>query len=187
MDCKNCGAAMPDGTDFCLSCGVKQSEIKPKMGWYAFLTYFNMPFSVICAVFVGIVCMPNVALNIVQSIDESLMWDMIFLNGTLFKTLFLVWGIFAFVMAAYDVYIIYSLVKYKKNTLKHLCVERILHFVFYIVFMVVLIIILKGELSPSGSALTAFIRNITSQIVSLVFWLWVNIKYFNNRKHLFVN
>lgn len=187
MNCKNCGTEMLDGTDFCLSCGVNQSEIKPKMGWYAFLTYLYMPFSAFCAVFAGVLFMPNVQLNILRSIDETLMWEFIFLDNTSIKILFFVYGTFMFTMAAYYVYIFNSLVKYKKKTLRHLCAERILHFIFYITYMFVLIILIKGNLSTNGSELIVFFRNITSQLISLIIWLAVNVKYFNNRKHLFVN
>lgn len=190
MNCKNCGAEMPDGTDFCLSCGVNQSEIKPKMGWYAFLTYFSIPFSAFCSFFVGVIHMPNVAFNVLSMVDVPVKGDFIFLDRTEFKIMFFIAGIIEFAFAAYYVNIFYSLFKYKKKTLTHLCVQRILYFIFYIIYMAAWLVLMR-DMSVSanifGSTLTAFFRNIASQLTSTLFWLWVNIKYFNNRKHLFIN
>ncbi len=187
MNCKNCGFEMPPETDFCLNCGVNQREIKSKMGWYVFLTYLYMPFSGLCAIFVGVIYMPNVALNLLNIIDKTLMWRFIFLNQTEFKILFLISGLILFAFAVYCYYVAYSLLKYKKKALSHLCAERILHFIFYIAYMSAFIILLKNNLSTNGYELTVFFRNIASQLVSLVFWLAINIKYFKNRKHLFIN
>ncbi len=187
MKCKNCGTEMPEGTDFCLDCGVNQSEIKPKMGWYAYLTYLSMPFSSLCAIIAGVIHMPNVALNVLSYIDKSLMWKFIFLDWTEFKILFLISGLIEFAFAIYYYYIAFSLLKYKKNSLSHLCVQRVLCFVFYIAYMSAFIIFLRNQLSTSGSELTFFFRNIASQLVATVVWLGINIKYFKNRKHMFIN
>lgn len=187
MNCKNCGLEMPPETDFCLNCGVKQSEIKSKMGWYVFLTYFYMPFSGLCAIFVGVIYMPNVALNILNSIDKTLMLDFLFLNLTEFKILFLIAGLVEFAFAAYYYYIAFCLLKYKRNTLRHMCVLRVLSFVFLIAYMSAYIILQKNNLSTSGSELTVFFRNIALQLVSMIIWLAINIKYFKNRKHLLIN
>lgn len=186
MICKNCGAEMPDGTNFCLSCGVNQDEIQLKMGWYVFLTYLYIPFSAFCAVFAGVIHMPNVALNALFKIDESKAWNFIFLDWIEFKIMFFIAGIIEFAFAAYYVYIFYSLIKYKKKTLFHLCAQRVLYFAFFIAYIAAFLIMLKGNFSTSGSELTVFFKNLTSQLISMVFWLWINIKYFNNRKHLFV-
>ncbi len=187
MKCKNCGEEMLNGTDFCFNCGVNQSEIKFKMGWYAFITYFYMPFSALCAIIVGVIHMPNIALNILNYIDKSLMCKFIFLDSTEFEILFLISGLIEFAFAVYEYYIAFRLLKYKRNVLRHLCAERILHFVFFITYMSVFIILIKGNLNTSGYELTAFFRNIASQLVSVIIWLAINIKYFKNRKHLFIN
>lgn len=187
MKCKNCGIEMPEGTDYCLNCGVNQRKIKSKMGWYAYLTYFNMPFSALCAIAVGVIYMPNVALNILSYIDKSLMWKFIFLNNTEFKILFLISGLIEFAFAFYYYYIAFSLLKYKKNSLSHLCAQSVLGFVFYIAFMSAFIILLKNNLSTNGSELTVFFRHFATQLVSMIIWLAINIKYFKNRKHIFIN
>lgn len=187
MNCKNCGIEMSEGTEFCLNCGVNQSEIKTEMGWYAFLTYFSMPFSAICATFAGIFFMPNVALNIIYRVNRSEILNFIFLDRTEIKILLFVAGIIEFAFAGYYVYITYSLAKYKKKSLKHLCLNRIVLFVFTVVFTAVLLILMRDNISTSGRELTSLISNFTSQLVSVIVWLWINIKYFNNRKHLFIN
>lgn len=187
MNCKICGYEMPAETDICLNCGANQREIKSKMGWYAFLTYLYMPFLGLCAIFVGVIYMPNVALNLLNIIDKTLASKFIFLNQNEFKILFLIVGLIEFAFAAYYYYVAYSLLKYKRKSLSHLCALRVLYFVFYIAYMSAFIILSKNNISTSGYELTVFFRNIALQLVSVLIWLAINIKYFKNRKHLFIN
>lgn len=186
MKCKNCGTEIPEGTDFCLDCGVNQSKINPKMGWYVYLTYLSMPFSALCAIIIGVIHMPNVALRILGYIDKSLTAKFIFLDWTEFKILFLISGLIEFAFAIYYYYIAFSLLKYKRNSLRHLCAQRVLYFIFYIANISAFIILLRNQFG-SGSEFTFLFRNIASQLVATVLWLAINIKYFKNRKHLFIN
>ncbi len=185
MKCKNCGYEMSAETDFCLNCGINQKEIKSGMGWCSFLAYLYMPFCGLCAIIFGVIQIPGVAVNLLRFADKDLLEKFAFLNWNEFKTLFLIAGLIEIFFAGYYYYVAYCIINRRKNTLKHLCIHRVIIFVFYTVYVSAFIVLLKGNLITGSSELTLSIICFISQLVSMIIWLAINIRYFKNRKHIF--
>lgn len=195
MNCQSCGAEIQGGDKFCSNCGentVAAEKKKQGMLWYKFITYFFMPFSAFVDVVTGVLLLPNILNDLIDSISNTELRILIedkfyFLNFDAFKMLNTVYAFVLIAFAVYYIYISFSLVKFKKSAPKHIYIILVLSEIIIFAYYIAMLILMKDIIEFDAEAVTALINKVVTTIGSLVLWLLIYTKYFNKRKHLFVN
>lgn len=162
------------------------------MRWYKFITYFLFPFYALIGIIVSVVFMPGVIdkiidIDSVSNIEIKLfLLDLFNLYDDL-RIANLLCALGNVALAFYDIYISVSLHKFKKSAPKHVSVEYILSGALNIIYVVISLIIMRETVDFNAKIIITLIRNFAQTIGSTVIWVLIYNKYFNKRKHLFVN
>lgn len=195
MNCQSCGAEIQDNDKLCPNCGegpATQEKKKQGMLWYKFITYFLMPFSAFADVVTAVLLLSNMLNNLFDSISNTELRFLIedkfyFLNFDEFKMLNAVYAFVLIAFAVYYIYISFSLVKFKKSAPKHIYIILVLSEIIVFAYYIAMLILMKDIIEFDAEAITALINKVVTTIGSLVLWLLIYTKYFNKRKHLFLN
>ena len=87
-------------------------------------------------------------------------------------------------LAIYYAYVSFAMIEYKKTAPVHIYISQVLSQVTGLIYFVVMMFVLKNF---ETDMLLSLVRKMISSAVSVAFWITVYTKYYNNRKHLFVN
>lgn len=188
MNCQNCGTEINQNVKFCSNCGeeIQNTEVKKQgMGWYKFNTYFKLPFNALIDVVVGVVFISSMPDELLSMLNPNLTFT--FLKFESVITLNLVFGIVFILLALYDVYVMISMIKFKKNAPKLFHIDLVSGEVIGLIYYMAMLVLIRGMITWDAEIITEMATDIISSAVSVTLWLLINTKYFNNRKHLFVN
>ncbi len=169
----------------------EESE-KIGMRWYKFFTYFWLP----CQALFGCVCfvafMPGVLGKTIDAFTienvEIKLYLMNFLN--IFENLTaanLIISLGCCALAVYRIYISISLIKFKKSAPKHVSILYILSGALGIIYFVISLIIMRESIEFDAEVVAVLMRNVVQTAGETVILVLIYNKYFNNRKHLFIN
>lgn len=171
-----------------------KAEESPKIGmrWYKFITYFWFPFGAVINVAVAVIFIPGFMEKIINSISveniEIEMYLMNFLNVfDDLKAANLFYFFSCIVWAVYRIYISVSLHRFKRTAPRNVSILYILSAAFGIIYFILSLIIMKESIEINAEVVVSVIKNIVQTIASTVIWILIYNKYFNKRKHLFVN
>ncbi len=191
MNCKNCGTEIYHNVSFCPTCGESVTEAESNalgMKWYGFQAYFIMPFSALVNSFIGILLIPGVLSKIVAFIPDAKTIPMDIISIAFFLDSYReAHTILAFIeiaLAIYYSYVSFAMIKYKKTAPMHIYISQVLSQALGLIYFIVMIILMR---SFDAEIMIDLAKNMVSKIVSIVFWITVYTKYYNKRKHLFVN
>ena len=195
MNCENCGTELQNGAEFCPDCAVKSEadqEMKPGMRFYKFVTYFWMPFRALISVATGVLFFSDILNKLLFSLQNAQygfyhVGRLYFLTDKSAKPALIFYAVALFAMAIYCVYISFSLAKFKKDAPKHIYINLISETLVAYIFMAVLLISQKGIVNINVESIMEFVPKVVTDVMSVILWLLIYSKYFNKRKHLFVN
>lgn len=195
MNCGKCGAEIHDGVNFCPNCGESSETIEEKkqgMLWYKFTAYFIMPVYAFFSAVTGVLLLPNVLYNLIVTIPnleirlhiESMFR---FLYYDSFEVPTTIYALAMFAFAVYYVYIAFSLIKFKKDAPKHVYISIISSQIIGLIYFAMMLILLRSSIEFDAESITGLIEEVVSTVITTALWMLVYTKYFNKRKHLFVN
>ncbi|MBQ2972790.1 MAG: hypothetical protein IJE19_00395 [Clostridia bacterium] len=167
-------------------------EKKLGMCFYKFVAYFQMPFGALIAAATGVLFLPDILNKLVFSLQNAQygfyhVGRLYFLTDNSAKPALIFYAVALFAMAIYCVYISFSLAKFKKDAPKHIYINLILEKIVIYIFMAVLLISQKDIVDISVESIMELVPRVVTDVMSVVLWLLIYSKYFNKRKHLFVN
>lgn len=189
--CQYCGSQMPDDSKFCPNCGAtiddnienrQATAFQPNenmndthqempMNWYKFLIYFALFLGAVSNAFTGIR-----ALTGAQYGDSS---SLVYAYFSSLKTIDIIMGIACLALAVFAIIVRQRLAQMKSDGPKLLLVlygANVVITVVYILFVMMVV----------GSQVIS-LTDILPSIVTSIVMIFINKKYFDNRKHLFIH
>lgn len=193
MNCKNCGAEFQENVNFCPFCGERTEEVEAVgMKWHKFKAYFIMPLSAIVNLLVGVLLFPCVMNKLIELIPDSA--SLYATNGyplvLIFDSVKVVNTVFAFVsvtLAFYCAYVSFVLIKYKKGAIRHIYISLVISEVSGAIYSAAVLIVMNVAFGFRAESMLELAENLISLVVTVVFWLFVYTKYYEKRKHMFLN
>jgi len=143
------------------------------MKWFKYQIYFSLPVGALHIIFIGI-------LHIVGALYDLPEFIFAYIHSphVELKSLDVAYGLTCFILAAYGIHIAISLSKFKRKGPEHLHQELIISIALSLIYEVTASIILGESMFDFSVILTTI-----AEIILLI----IDIKYFHNRKDLFVN
>lgn len=179
MICRNCGANIPDDSEFCSQCGANlkeepQKKIMP-MKWYKFLTFFILPMSAFSNIASGF---ESIFVSGTDTHDMSAIVDV---PVTVLKKMNIFMGITAILISIFIIYTWSRLLRFKKNSLYCLSALYIANGLVNIVYA----LLMMALIGDSSGLILLYIP--FASVVSTVFLVVANTIYFKKRSDYFVN
>lgn len=195
MNCKNCGAEFQENVNFCPDCdeSTEAVEVKaPGMKWHKFKAYFEMPLSAIVNLFVGVLLVPDVMNKLIDFIPDAERLYAIdgytyFLNFNSIKILNIVFAFISVALALYYAYVSFALIKYKKGATKHIYISLVLSETVGLIYSIAMLILMSIAFEFKAESIFELVKTLISRVVAVVFWTLIYMKYYDKRKHLFIN
>ncbi len=195
MNCQSCGAEVRESDSFCPKCGeaTVAAEVKKQgMKWHKVNAYFLLPYSAFLCTVVGVLLLPNVLNSLINSIPNTelkffILDKFYFFGFDIIELLNVVYGFVLMASAAYKIYVSFALIKFKRNAPKLLYINLILGEIVGFLYYIIALILMSGMIDFDAEVAIKLVEEVITTICSLVLWLLVYTKYYNNRKHLFVN
>ncbi len=208
MFCPNCGANLPDGLNFCTSCGSQmsapsaqpapesyqqppqptrpsynpvytQAPVGPSMGWFKFLIYFVLFAS-------GVLNIVNGFSYLTGSQYEEYA-DFIYAAIDSLQTVDVLVGIMMLAAGALAIFTRFQLSGYKANGPKFLLAVYAANAVINLVYFIGLNAVFSDFGSYADLILGDTYTSIFVSIAVSVVMIFVNRTYFKNREQMFVN
>lgn len=162
-----------------------------KMNWYRYITYVSLPVGVIADIILAVLLFPGVLGKFLLIIPEEARFVVAELvrifNVDSMKIINMVFAFVFILPACYYVYVMISMAKFKKNAPRKFyfiyVISTFLSTVYFIVFFAVLTDVFGFNSEATMKIISAIIRDVFKAVIMVA----INIKYFNKRKHLFVN
>ena len=156
-----------------VSDGYAAGEAQPVLGmkWFKFIIYFQLFASMLMLIRDGV----TTATGAQYGGDA----EFIYALWPSLKTIDILYAIFCFVLAAFALYVRMSLAKYKEQGPKLYLTLLICNLVFPFLYLA------AASLATGISMSELFSADLIGGALALIILIFVNKKYFNNRKHLF--
>lgn len=189
MNCKRCGTEIQYNAGICPSCGESVTEVELSslgMKWYIFQAYFLMPFGALANSFVGISLFPGALIRVVNLLAETTAIPNDIISIALFinshRAAHMIFAFTEIALSIYYAYVSFAMIEHKKTAPKHIYISLVLSQLMSLIYFVTIMI-----LDFETDMLLTLAKELISSVVSVGFWLFVYNKYYEKRKHLFVN
>lgn len=193
MNCNNCGTEFHDGVNFCSNCSEKTETIEAKklgMKWHKFTAYFRCPIGAITTLISSIMFFSDVRQKLIDLIPDFELSNRIihifcFFN---FESVKVLNDIYAFVFIAFSfywMYISFALIKKKKGAPKHIYISLVSSLIVTWIYAITLMIFTRSMIEFNTELIISLIKKAVESVVSVVFWIYVNTKYYNKREYMF--
>ena len=200
MYCNSCGNKIDERYDTCPNCGMRVknvsnvntvSEYVPQkplgMKWYNFIIWVQLPLSVILSIWYSIKTFAGTKYS--ESYFGNMTWD-IYREFDGLQALDIFDAVITLLLAGFMIYVRILLAKYKEEGPKMLYIMSGICIVLNIFLFICYVSIAQGTMRINSFLeldMSAYNSTFITTIIKDSIFLWIDVKYFTKRRHLFTN